>query len=134
MYKAQEYNTYAKVVSYKFANIYSYSWFHIKVTWSVHSFNGDYLSIPQILVIILLAVYLYLYFCWSWKSQSYFFFSQDSYSNPIYGKLCTAPLKRLITHALLKHFSRGGGPGQSLGDKFLLFWERILKTIKQPNK
>ena len=25
----------------------SYSWFHIKGTWSVHSFNGDYLSIPE---------------------------------------------------------------------------------------
>ena len=24
---------------------FCYSWFHIKVTWSVHSFNGDYLSI-----------------------------------------------------------------------------------------
>ena len=24
-----------------------YSWFNIKVTWSVHSFNGDYLSIPE---------------------------------------------------------------------------------------
>ena len=24
-----------------------YSWFHIKGTWSVHSFNGDYLSIPS---------------------------------------------------------------------------------------
>ena len=23
----------------------SYSWFHIKGTWSVHAFNGDYLSI-----------------------------------------------------------------------------------------
>ena len=26
---------------------HSYSWFHIKGTWSVHSFNGDYLSIPE---------------------------------------------------------------------------------------
>ena len=25
----------------------SYSWFHIKGTWSVHSFNADYLSIPE---------------------------------------------------------------------------------------
>ena len=25
----------------------NYSWFHIKVTWSLHSFNGDYLSIPS---------------------------------------------------------------------------------------
>ena len=25
----------------------TYSWFHIKGTWSVHSFNGDYLSIPE---------------------------------------------------------------------------------------
>ena len=24
-----------------------YSWFHIKGTWSVHSFNGDYLTIPE---------------------------------------------------------------------------------------
>ena len=24
-----------------------YSWFHIKGTWSVHSFNGDYLSISE---------------------------------------------------------------------------------------
>jgi len=24
-----------------------YSWFHIKGTWSVHSYNGDYLSIPK---------------------------------------------------------------------------------------
>ena len=24
-----------------------YSWFHIKGTWSVHAFNGDYLSIPE---------------------------------------------------------------------------------------
>ena len=24
-----------------------YSWFHIKGTWSVHSFNGVYLSIPE---------------------------------------------------------------------------------------
>ena len=24
-----------------------YSWFHIKGIWSVHSFNGDYLSIPE---------------------------------------------------------------------------------------
>ena len=24
-----------------------YSWFHIKGTWSVHSFNGDYLSNPE---------------------------------------------------------------------------------------
>ena len=24
-----------------------YSWFHIKGTWSEHSFNGDYLSIPK---------------------------------------------------------------------------------------
>ena len=26
---------------------FRYSWFHIKGTWSVHSFNGDYLSIPE---------------------------------------------------------------------------------------
>ena len=26
---------------------FSYSLFHIKGTWSVHSFNGDYLSIPE---------------------------------------------------------------------------------------
>ena len=25
----------------------TYSWFHIKGSWSVHSFNGDYLSIPE---------------------------------------------------------------------------------------
>ena len=25
----------------------SYNWFHIKGTWSVHSFNGDYLSIAE---------------------------------------------------------------------------------------
>ena len=25
----------------------TYSWFHIKGTWSVHSFKGDYLSIPE---------------------------------------------------------------------------------------
>ena len=25
-----------------------YSWFHIKGTWSVHSSNGDYLSIPEV--------------------------------------------------------------------------------------
>ena len=24
-----------------------YSWFHLKGSWSVHSFNGDYLSIPS---------------------------------------------------------------------------------------
>ena len=24
-----------------------YSWFHIKGTWGVHTFNGDYLSIPK---------------------------------------------------------------------------------------
>ena len=24
-----------------------YSWFHIKGSWSVHSFNGDYLYIPS---------------------------------------------------------------------------------------
>ena len=24
-----------------------YSWFHIKGTWSVHSFNGNYLTIPS---------------------------------------------------------------------------------------
>ena len=27
--------------------LFCYSWFHIKGTWSVHSFNGDYLSIPK---------------------------------------------------------------------------------------
>ena len=27
--------------------ISKYSWFHIKCSWSVHSFNGDYLSIPS---------------------------------------------------------------------------------------
>ena len=27
--------------------LFCYSWFHIKGTWSVHSFNGDYLSIPE---------------------------------------------------------------------------------------
>ena len=26
---------------------WTYSWFHIKGTWSVHSFNADYLSIPE---------------------------------------------------------------------------------------
>ena len=25
---------------------YWYNWFHIKGTWNVHLFNGDYLSIP----------------------------------------------------------------------------------------
>ena len=30
-----------------FTIILTYSWFHIKSTWSVHSFNGDYLSIPS---------------------------------------------------------------------------------------
>ena len=26
---------------------FTYSWFHIKGTWIVHSFNGEYLSIPE---------------------------------------------------------------------------------------
>ena len=26
---------------------FRYSWFHIKGNWSIHSFNGDYLSIPE---------------------------------------------------------------------------------------
>ena len=35
------------VVIYSWQLILRYSWFHIKGTWSVHSFNGDYLSISQ---------------------------------------------------------------------------------------
>ena len=30
-----------------FSLFFSYSWFHIKGTWSVHSFNVDYLSISE---------------------------------------------------------------------------------------
>ena len=30
-----------------FLCMWTYNWFHIKSTWSAHSFNGDYLSIPE---------------------------------------------------------------------------------------